>query len=90
MKTILDKTIQIVTSLLPFLRRGHPKELQDFTDLLTGQFSFLTEQLEKALQEYCLLSEKIREMHREIRQLNSKLNEALKTQCLAKDCDARI
>ncbi len=89
MKTILNKTVSLLSVVLPFLKRSRPEELKAFTTLITDQYEFLIGQLNNALKEYFLLSEKIRDMHEEIRELNDKLNQALKLQCKVDNCKTR-
>ncbi len=79
----------LLSVALPFFRRSRPEELKAFTTLITDQYEFLIAQLQNALKEYFLLSEKIRDMHYEIRELNEKLNQALKMQCKVEDCKTR-
>lgn len=66
MKQIIQKIIECLLALLPFLKKKNAKELKEFSDLVMSQYTFLMEQLEKVLKDYFELRDKVTEMHAEI------------------------
>ena len=87
---MLEKIMECLTALLPFLRKkGTAKEVKEFSDLVTGQDAFLMEQLEKVLKDYFELSAKIKEMHSEVILLKEQLAESLSLQCKNRECGGR-
>jgi len=86
----INQIIEIVMALLPFLRKKNAKEVQEFTDLIKGQYEYLMEQLTKFQADYFELSEKVRQMYGEVINLNAQLTEALKKQCVVTACKERI
>lgn len=87
---MLEKIMECLTALLPFLRKkGTAKEVKEFSDLVTGQYAFLMEQLEKVLKDYFELSTKIKEMHSEVILLKEQLAESLSLQCKNRECGGR-
>ena len=81
--------LKIVEVILPFLKKKDAKEIKEFSELVTGQYEFLTSQLEKVLKDYFEVSAKVHEMHSEIFNLKAQLAEAVKLQCTAKECTER-
>ncbi len=63
--------------------------MQEFTDLVKGQFDYLMEQVTKFETDYFELSEKVRQMYQEMMTLNAQLTEALKGQCAVQLCKER-
>ena len=87
---MLEKIMECLTALLPFLRKkGTAKEVKEFSDLVTGQYAFLMDQLEKVLKDYFELSAKIKEMHSEVILLKEQLAESLSLQCKNRECGGR-
>lgn len=87
---MLEKIMECLTAFLPFLRKkGTAKEVKEFSDLVTGQYAFLMEQLEKVLKDYFELSAKIKEMHSEVILLKEQLAESLSLQCKNRECGGR-
>ena len=86
---IISELLNVVTLVLPFLRKKDAKEMQEFTELVKGQFDYLMEQITRFETDYFELSGKVREMYQEIITLNARLSESLKQQCLVPDCKER-
>ncbi|MEY8687133.1 hypothetical protein AB9N12_13690 [Bacteroides sp. AN502(2024)] len=91
---MLDKIIDIIMSILPFLggrkkRQQMLQEVKEFSELVKEQYSFLMQQLEKVLKDYFNLSDCVKEMHSEIFSLKGKLSEAVTLQCVKKECIQR-
>ncbi len=86
---IIDQILNAFMAILPFLKKKGAKEVQDFTDLVKGQFDYLMEQITKFETDYFDLSEKVRQMYQEMITLNAQLTEALKRQCTVQDCKER-
>lgn len=86
----MNYILKIIEMVLPFLKQKNAKEIKEFSELVTGQYEFLTSQLEKALKDYFEMSTKVHEMHTEIFSLKAQLAEAAKRQCLSKECKERI
>ena len=69
---MLDKIIEIIMTILPFLgsnrkkRKVMAQEVKEFSELVKDQYTFLMQQLEKVLKDYFDLSSKVKEMHTEI------------------------
>ena len=63
--------------------------MKECSDLVTGQYVFLMEQLEKVLKDYFELSAKIKEMHSEVILLKEQLAESLSLQCKNRECGGR-
>lgn len=87
---VLDQLLNAVLVILPFLKRKGAKEMQEFTDLVKGQFDYLMEQVTKFETDYFELSEKVREMYQEMIKLNEQLAESLKQQCANGGCKERV
>ena len=81
--------MKVFTLALPFLRKKDAKEMQEFTELVKGQFDYLMEQITRFETDYFELSEKVRQMYQEIITLNAQLSESLKTQCAVPGCKER-
>ena len=92
---MLDKIIEIVMTILPFLgsnrkkRQAMAQEVKEFSELVKEQYSFLMQQLEKVLKDYFDLSDRVKEMHSEIFSLKGRLSEAVALQCINKECIQR-
>lgn len=91
---VLDKIIEIIMAIIPFLggrqkRKAMFEEVQSFTDLVKGQYGFLTEQLEKVLKDYFEMSARVKEMHTELFELRSQLAKALEMKCENVSCTHR-
>lgn len=82
--------LEIIQMILPFLKKRNAKEIKEFSELVTGQYEFLTSQLEKVLKDYFEMSMKVHEMHTEMFELKGQLAEALKQQCLVRECGSRV
>ncbi|WP_321331565.1 hypothetical protein [uncultured Bacteroides sp.] len=89
MKKLLEQIVEVLTVVLPFLKKGNTKEEKEFSDLIKSQYGFLVDQLEKVFKDYFELSTCVKEMHTEIFSLKEQLSKALALQCTAKDCAAR-
>lgn len=89
MKKLFEKFLECLSILLPFLRKKDAKQLREFSELITGQYGFLVEQLEKVLKDYFELSVKVRETHAEIFSLKEQLAQALSERCRNKECEQR-
>lgn len=91
---VLDKIIEILVAIIPFLsgrrkRKEMIEEVQSFTELVKGQYGFLVEQLEKVLKDYFDMSERVKEMHTEMFELKAQLAKALAMQCANSSCNLR-
>ena len=82
--------LEAIKMILPFLKKRNAKEIKEFSELVTGQYEFLTSQLEKVFKDYFEMSTKVHEMHAEIFSLKARLAEAAKRECSAKDCTERV
>lgn len=75
---MLDKIIEIIMTILPFLgnrkkRKAMAQDVKEFSELVKDQYTFLMEQLEKVLKDYFDLSARVKEMHTEIFSLREQL-----------------
>jgi len=86
---VINELLKVFTLVLPFLRKKDAKEMQEFTELVKGQFDYLMEQITRFETDYFELSEKVRQMYQEIITLNAQLSESLKTQCAVPGCKER-
>jgi predicted nuclease with TOPRIM domain len=86
---VINQLISLVGMLLPFLKKKDAKEMQEFTELVKGQFDYLMEQVTRFETDYFELSEKVRLMYQEIITLNARLSESLKQQCVVPACTGR-
>ena len=92
---MLDKIIEIVMTILPFLgsnrkkRQAMAQEVKEFSELVKDQYTFLMQQLEKVLKDYFELSSKVKEMHTEMFSLRGQLAQAAALQCINKECVQR-
>ena len=64
---MLDKIIEIIMTILPFLgnrkkRKAMAQDVKEFSELVKDQYTFLMEQLEKVLKDYFDLSARVKEM----------------------------
>ena len=75
MKQIIEKLMEILLAILPFLRKKNAKQMKEFSELITNQYEFLMDQLGKVLKDYFELSDKVKEMHTEIFALREELYE---------------
>lgn len=89
MKTIVIKILELVSGVIPFLGKKKTAELKEFSELITCQYEFLMEQLEKLLKDYFEISIKVREMHVEIFELRKELACAHAERCKALECKER-
>ena len=93
---MLDKIIEIIMTILPFLGNSRKKrqmmaqEVKEFSELVKDQYTFLMQQLEKVLKDYFDLSSKVKEMHAEIFSLRGQLTQAAALQCSSKECVQRV
>lgn len=78
MKTIFLKIVDCVTALLPFLGKKDVRHIKEFSDMVAGQLDFLVDELNKVLNSYFEVSEKMKEMHEEIMSLRKQLQEAFR------------
>lgn len=90
MKQIIEKIMEIIVAILPFLRKKSAKELKEFSELITNQYEFLMVQLEKVLKDYFDLSDRVKEMHTEIFTLKQELRRAMVEKCSVAECKERI
>ena len=73
---MLDKIIEIIITILPFLgsnrkkRKVMAQEVKEFSELVKDQYTFLMQQLEKVLKDY-------------------QLAQAATLQCIHKECSQR-
>ena len=92
---MLDKILDILLTLLPFLGKNRKKrkvmeeEVKEFSELVKDQYNFLMEQLEKVLKDYFDLSARVKEMHAEIFSLREQLAQASAIQCINRECTQR-
>jgi hypothetical protein len=86
---VINELLKVFTLVLPFLRKKDAKEMQEFTELVKGQFDYLMEQITRFETDYFELSEKVRQMYQAIITLNAQLSESLKTQCAVQSCKER-
>ena len=88
---MLDKIIEIVMTILPFLgsnrkkRQAMAQEVKEFSELVKDQYTFLMQQLK----DYFDLSSKVKEMHTEMFSLRGQLAQAAALQCINKECVQR-
>lgn len=92
---MFNKIIEIIMAVIPFLgnrkkRKEMMEEVQEFSELVKGQYGFLMEQVEKVLKDYFDLSARVKEMHAEMFELRKELSEALALQCRNKECNHRL
>ena len=95
LKKMLDKIIEIIMTILPFLgnrkkRKAMAQDVKEFSELVKDQYTFLMQQLEKVLKDYFDLSSKVKEMHAEIFSLRGQLTQAAALQCSSKECVQRV
>ena len=91
---MLDKIINIIMTLLPFLgsskkRKQMAQDVKEFSELIKEQYTFLMQQLEKVLKDYFDLSDRMKVMHTEILSLREQLSDAAALQCVNKECVQR-
>jgi len=86
---VLNELLNVFTLVLPFLRKKDAKEMQEFTELVKGQFDYLMEQVTRFETDYFELSEKVKQMYQEIITLNARLSDSMKQQCLVPACKER-
>ena len=85
---MLDKIIEIIMTILPFLgsnrkkRKAMAQEVKEFSELVKDQYTFLMQQLEKVLKDYFDLSSRVKEMHTEIFSLRGQLAAGLRTRII--------
>lgn len=79
---LIEKLMECLMAILPFLRKKDAKKMKEFSELVTSQYEFLMSQLEKVLQDYFDLSAKVKEMHTELFSLRE-------LQCRNTDCTLR-
>ncbi|WP_370520869.1 hypothetical protein [Bacteroides sp. 214] len=87
---MIQKLLDFILAVLPFLKKKDAKKLKEFSDLVMSQYSFLMEQVEKVLKDYFELSDKVTEMHSEVFRLRQELKRALLEKCEAAECKERI
>lgn len=71
---MIEKILELLSAVLPFLRKKNTKEIREFSELVMEQYEFLVSQLEKVLKDYFDLSDKVTEMHTEIFRLKEELH----------------
>ena len=83
MGVILGKAWRILSVIAsPLLKdKENVKAMQEFADLIMGQYKTLIDQLEQAVNDYFELSKKIREMHEEVCTLKEELVTAVTNSC---------
>ncbi len=86
---VIDQLLNVITLVLPIFKKKSAREIQEFTELVKGQFDYLMEQVTRFEKDYFELSEKVRQMYQEMITLNAQLNTALKGQCLVTSCKDR-
>ncbi len=86
---IIDKIVEALLVLLPFLRKKNTHELQEFSELIRSQYGFLVEQLDKALKDYFGLSDRVKVLHEEVVALREQLASALPACCYNHECALR-
>ena len=86
---VIDGLLNVLTLVLPFLKKKDAKEMQEFTELVKGQFDYLMEQITRFETDYFELSEKVKQMYQEIITLNARLSESMKLQCSTSGCKER-
>lgn len=89
MMKIINQLLNALVVILPFLKKKDAKEMQEFTDLVKGQFDYLMEQVTKFETDYFELSEKVRAMYQEVIRLNEQLAVSLKRECTVEGCTER-
>lgn len=82
--------MEVVTLVLPFLKKKTVKEIREFSELVTEQYEFLVKQQEKALKDYFELSDRVKEMHTEIFCLRQELTRAITKRCSVQECKDRM
>ncbi|BEG99200.1 hypothetical protein [Bacteroides sedimenti] len=81
--------IKMPSLLLPLVKKKSVREMQEFTNLVKGQFDYLMEQVTRFETDYFELSEKVHKMYQEVILLNQRLSESLKLQRTVPACKDR-
>jgi len=93
MKDIINKIIEIIVRIIPFIgsktSEADKEKIIEFGELVKNQYGFLIEKLEKVVTDYCDLSDRIKELHEEIYQLKEQLIKSSELQCIKADCELR-
>ena len=76
MKTIFMRIVDVLSAVLPFLKKKDVAQIREFSDMVSSQMEFLIDQLKKVLDDYFQLSDKMTEMHEEILSLRKQLESA--------------
>jgi cell shape-determining protein MreC len=76
MKTIFMRIVDVLSAVLPFLKKKDVAQIREFSDMVSSQMEFLIDQLKKVLDDYFQLSDKMTEMHEEILSLRKQLEQA--------------
>jgi cell shape-determining protein MreC len=79
MKTIFMRIVDVLSAVLPFLKKKDVAQIREFSDMVSSQMEFLIDQLKKVLDDYFQLSDKMTEMHEEILSLRKQLEQAFGT-----------
>ncbi|NDV64979.1 hypothetical protein D0T60_06955 [Bacteroides sp. 224] len=86
---MIQKLLECLLAILPFLKKKNAKELKEFSDLVMSQYTFLMEQVERMLKDYFLLSNKVTEMHSELFRLREEVLQAQQERCSVHNCPQR-
>lgn len=89
MKQLIVHVSELLLSILPFLKKKDARKLKEFSELITGQFEFLVNQLERMMKDYFQLSDRIKDMHDELYKLREEMAQAASQKCGVKDCQER-
>ncbi|NDV67159.1 hypothetical protein [Bacteroides sp. 224] len=89
MKQVIVHISELLLGILPFLKKKDIHKLKEFSELITGQFEFLVNQIERILKDYFQLSDRIKEMHTELCELREEIALATSQKCSVADCRER-
>lgn len=87
---IIEKLIEGLMVLLPFLKKREPQAVKEFTELVKGQYDYLLEIIQTFQRDYFELSQRLKRMNQEIISLNEQLRQALQLKCMVKECVNRV
>ncbi|MEG1685762.1 MAG: hypothetical protein RR319_07450 [Bacteroides sp.] len=89
MKQFFSQLLNVLTMILPFLRRKDAAQLTEFTALVQNQFDYLVEKVEKFQQEYIHVMEQVQQLLTEIASLKASLQKSEAMQCHQLTCTER-
>lgn len=89
MKINVQSCGDIIVSILAYISSKKRKSTQENRELTTYQVEKLIKRMEGVLEEYLVLSRRIREMHKQMSELRVELAQALEWQCTQIGCPKR-